>query len=122
MSDHPDDYDAVTARDIAEFLHHLADLRCAPNGPDPAQRAEFLACKAALLSRIADQAERTRSDTYSQQVRQIANTAHATATAAADQQRLPKQRVVGPKPKRTTSPSPNTSGAKTEKNSGASSG
>jgi hypothetical protein len=112
-------YDRVTAADIAEFLHHLARMRCGITGADPAERAAFLSRKAALFTRIADQAERTRVDAYSQHIRQIAD----TARAAADQARLqlPQQRV-GPTPRRTCSPSPITGGARTEENSGASSG
>ncbi|WP_147201366.1 hypothetical protein, partial [Pseudonocardia asaccharolytica] len=64
-----DGYDAVTARDIAEFLHHLAELRCAPDGPNPADRAAFLARKAELLTRIAARTARTRRDAYAEQVR-----------------------------------------------------
>jgi hypothetical protein len=62
MSDHDDhhrdDYDVVTARDIAEFLHYLAELRCAPGRTNPAERAAFLGRKAELFTRIASQAAR----------------------------------------------------------------
>jgi hypothetical protein len=45
------DYDRVTARDIADFLHHLAELRNghAESVIDPAQRAAFLSRKADLF-------------------------------------------------------------------------
>jgi hypothetical protein len=63
-------YDRVTARDIADLLHHHAQMRCGPLGDHPAARAEFLHRKADLLTRIADQAARTRVDDYVEQVRQ----------------------------------------------------
>ena len=44
-------YDRVTAHDIADLLHHLAELRCNPrngvnNVIDPTERAAFLSRKA----------------------------------------------------------------------------
>jgi hypothetical protein len=78
-TEHDNNYDRVTACDIADLLHHLATMRC--GGPpdsltgvaiDPAERAAFLARKAQLFTRIARQAERTRVDDYSRQVRQMA--------------------------------------------------
>jgi hypothetical protein len=44
--------DPVTAREIAEFLRHLAELRGARGG-DPTERAAFLARKAELFTRLA---------------------------------------------------------------------
>jgi hypothetical protein len=72
-------YDRVTARDIADLLHHLAEMRCgtragANNGIDPAERAAFLSHKAELFTRIARNAERTRIDDYSRQVRVTSQT------------------------------------------------
>lgn len=116
-----DEYDRVTATDIADLLHHLARMRCAISDldpADPAERAAFLSRKAALFTRIADQAEHARVDSYSQQVRQIADAARADADQA--QLRLPQQRV-GPTPRRTPDHSPTTGGATTKENSGASS-
>ena len=123
--DHTDgydsDYDRVTAHDIADFLHHLAELR---NGHDesvinPAQRAAFLSRKADLFTRLAEQAEHTRIDAYSQQIRQMADTARAAADHV--QPQLPQQRL-GPTPRRTPHRPPTTSGARSQENPGASSG
>jgi hypothetical protein len=47
--------DPVTAREIAEFLHHLARFRSPAAGGDPADHAALLARKAELFTRIADQ-------------------------------------------------------------------
>ena len=99
------DYDRVTARDIADFLHHLAELR---NGHDefvivPAQRAAFLSRKADLFTRLAEQAEHTRIDAYSQQIRQMADAARTAADHV--QPQLPAAAT----------------GANSEENSGASS-
>ena len=79
--DYDSDYDRVTAHDIAEFLHHLAELRNghAESVIDPAQRAAFLSRKADLFTRLAEQAEHTRIDAYSQQIRQMADTARTAA-------------------------------------------
>ena len=116
-------YDRVTARDIADLLHHLAEMRCSTHagsaGTDPAERAEFLSSKAALFTRIARHAERTRVDDYSRQVRQMAADARAAAEQA--QPQLPHPRV-GPDQRRTTNRPPTKDGARSEKNSGASSG
>jgi len=112
-------YDRVTARDIADLLHHLAEMRCGTATAGPAERAAFLTHKAALFTRIARRAERTRVDDYSRQVRQMAT----DARAAAEQARLqfPQQRV-GPHQRRTTDRPLTKGGARSEKNSGASSG
>jgi hypothetical protein len=131
MNGHPDnpdnpEYDRVTARDIADLLHHLAALRCGPAGDgrsgdtiDPADRAAFLTRKANLFARIARRAERTRVDDYSRQVRQMAADARRAAGQAHLQ--LPKQRV-GPTQRRTPDRALARDGARSEKNSGASSG
>jgi hypothetical protein len=47
--------DQVTAREITEFLRHLAELRVSARRDDPARRAAFLARKADLFTRIAAQ-------------------------------------------------------------------
>ena len=114
-------YDRVTARDIADFLHHLAELRNghAESVIDPAQRAAFLSRKADLFTRLAEQAEHTRIDAYSQQIRQMADTARAAADHV--QTQLPQQRL-GPTPRRTPHRPPTTSGAGSQENPGANSG
>lgn len=88
----------VTARDIAELLHHVAKMRCGgpPDSPnslanDPAERATFPARKAKMFTRIARQAERTRLDDYSRQVRQVAGNARRAAEQA--QHQLPQQQA-----------------------------
>jgi hypothetical protein len=43
---------SLTAREIAEFLRHLTELRGARGG-DPTERAAFLHRKAELLNRLA---------------------------------------------------------------------
>ncbi|MBA3339257.1 MAG: hypothetical protein H0T54_05855 [Geodermatophilaceae bacterium] len=43
----------VTAREIAEFLRHLTDLRTSGREGDPHARAEFLARKSELFTRLA---------------------------------------------------------------------
>ena len=122
--DYDNTYDRVTARDIANLLHHAAELRCSPrnginNVIDPAERATFLSRKAELFTRIAQDAERTRTDDYSRQVRQMATDARAAAEQA--HQQLPQPRV-GPNQRRTPHRPPAMDGARSEKNSGASSG
>jgi hypothetical protein len=118
-------YDRVTARDIADLLHHLAQMRCSTpagvlnNVIDPAERAAFLSRKADLFTRIARSAERTRVDDYSRQVRQMAADARAAAEQA--QLQLPQPRV-GPNQRRTTDLPRTRRGARSEENSGASSG
>ena len=96
-------YDRVTVRDIADLLHHLAEMRCTTpadviNVIDPAERAAFLSRKADLFTRIAQDAERTAVDDYSRQVRQMATDARAAAEQA--QLQLP-QPQVGPDQRRT---------------------
>jgi hypothetical protein len=113
------DYDAVTTADIAEFAHHLAELRFGqPRADDPAERALFLARKADLLIRIA--AQHTHTDPgYAEHILQLARDAHTTAELAALQ--LPRQRV-GPTHRRTPTRQPPSGGARSKENSGASSG
>jgi len=53
--------DHVTAREITEFLPHLAELRAARRD-DPARRAAFLARKTDLFTRITNQHARTADD------------------------------------------------------------
>jgi hypothetical protein len=43
----------VTAREIAEFLRHLTDLRVSGRSADPDARAAFLHRKAELFTRLA---------------------------------------------------------------------
>ncbi|WP_300007542.1 hypothetical protein [Pseudonocardia sp.] len=121
--DYDNAYDRVTARDIADLLHQFTELHGSTRDGianiDPAERAAFLSHKAELFTRIARGAERTGVDDYSRQVRQMA----ADARAAAQQARLqlPQQRV-GPDHRRTPGLPPATDGARSEENSGASSG
>jgi hypothetical protein len=115
-------YDQVTVRDIADLLHHAAEMRCSTrdginNVIDPAQRAAFLSRKAALFTRIAQDAERTGVDDYSRQVRQMAT----DARTAAEQVQLPQQQV-GPDQRRTSARPLTSRGARSEENSGATSG
>lgn len=118
-------YDRVTARDIADLLHHAADIRCntpagaGSAGIDPAERATFLSRKAALFTRIAQDAERTRIDDHSRQVRQMATDARTATEQAQLQLTQPR---VGPDQRRTTNRPLTTGGARPEENSGASSG
>ena len=118
-------HDRVTARDIADLLHHLAEMRCnTPAGVinniiDPAERAAFLSRKADLFTRITRRAERTRVDDYSQQVRQMAADARRAADQA--QHQLPQQQV-GPNQRRTRDDQLARDGARSQENSGASSG
>jgi hypothetical protein len=115
------EYNRVTARDIADLLHHLAEMRCGAgiNAIDPAERAVFLTRKAELFTRIARRAERTRIDDYSRHVRQMATDARTAAEQA--QLQLPQQRV-GPTRRRTSTHPATSAGAKSQENSGASSG
>ena len=117
-------YDPVTVRDIADLLHHAAQMRCSThdginNVIDPAQRAAFLSRKAALFTRIAQDAERTGVDDYSRQVRQMATDARTAAEQA--QLQLPQQQV-GPNQRRTSDDQLARDGARSQENSGASSG
>jgi hypothetical protein len=119
MTDDSNDYDRVTAADIADFTHHLAQLRHGqPGAGDPAERAIFLARKAELLIRIAAQHTRTDPD-YAEHVLQLARAAHAAAEQAA--LHLPLQQV-GPTSRRTPPRQPPSGGARSQENSGASSG
>jgi hypothetical protein len=117
-------YDRVTVRDIADLLHHAAEMRCSTrdginNVIDPAERAAFLSRKAALFTRIAQDAERTGVDDYSRQVRQMATDARTAAEQA--QLQLPQQQV-GPDQRRTSARPLTSRGARSEENSGATSG
>ena len=117
-------YDRVTVRDIADLLHHAAEMRCSTRGGinnviDPAERAAFLSRKAALFTRIAQDAERTGVDDYSRQVRQMATDARTAAEQA--QLQLPQQQV-GPDQRRTSARPLTSRGARSEENSGATSG
>jgi hypothetical protein len=105
-----DDYDAVTARDIADFLDHLARLRLGGHD-DPDGRAAFLTHKAQLLTRIADQHADTDPG-YSQEVRQSADDARAAARRCTTG--LPQQRV-GPNHRRTPHRPPDPGGATSQK-------
>jgi hypothetical protein len=115
-------YDRVTVRDIADLLHHAAEMRCSTrdginNVIDPTERATFLSRKAELFTRIAQEAERTGVDDYSRQVRQMAT----DARTAAEQAQLPQQQV-GPDQRRTSARPLTSRGARSEENSGATSG
>jgi hypothetical protein len=115
-------YDQVTVRDIADLLHHAAEMRCSTrdginNVIDPTERATFLSRKAELFTRIAQEAERTGIDDYSRQVRQMAT----DARTAAEQAQLPQQQV-GPDQRRTSARPLTSPGARSEENSGATSG
>ncbi len=111
------DYDAVTAADIAEFLHHLADLRIGAPGEDLAARAAFLTAKADLFTRIADQHAETDPG-YATQVRQMARDTRGAAARGATA--VPRQ--VGPNQRRTPPDHAQPDGARAQENSGASSG
>jgi hypothetical protein len=73
----------VTNRDIAEFLRHLTRLRTPALGGDPAALAAFLAHKAELFTRIADQHADT-DPKLANQARQAAERARADATRHAE--------------------------------------
>lgn len=122
--DYDNAYQRVTARDIADLLHQAVELRGHPGAGittviDPAQRAAFLLRKAELFARIADDAEQTRVDDYSRQVRQMA--ADARTAAEQDQLQHPQQQV-GPNQRRTPAQPLTSRGARSEENSGATSG
>ena len=111
-------YDAVTAADIADFTHYLAQLRFGqPRADDPAERAVFLARKAELLARIA--AQHTRTDpSYAEHVLHLALDAHAAAEQAPSTSRSSRwgqltgelepvsAHPVGPDQRRTPGPVP----------------
>jgi hypothetical protein len=119
IDDHGRDHDAVTARDIAEFLHHLAEPGRGARSDDHAERAQFLARKADLLTRIADQ--HTPSDPrHSEQIRQIATNARAAADHAAHL--LYPHQQVEPDHRRTTDREADRGGARSQEKNGASSG
>lgn len=117
--DNISDYDTVTAADITDFTHYLAELRHGqPRADNSAERALFLARKADLLIRIAAQHTRTDPD-YAEHVLQLARDAHAAARQAALQLR---HQQVGPTHRRTRPRQPPPGGARSQENSGASSG
>jgi hypothetical protein len=118
--DHDHVTDHVTATDIAEFTHHLADMRHRqPRADDPVERALFLARKADLLIRIAAQHTRTDPE-YAEHVLQLARDAHtAAAQTAALALPLPQ---VGPTHRRTPTSQPAPDGSNSQENSGAVSG
>jgi hypothetical protein len=106
----------VTVHDIAGLLHHLADLRSHGRSDDPAERTAFLAHKAELLTRIADQY--TLSDpAYSDQVRQLATDALTAAKPASRPRQQP-----GPTHRRTIDRPTNPGGANSQENRGANPG
>jgi Lon protease-like protein len=77
---HPD-ATSVTVTEIADLLARLRIL--SPPQPGAATaRAEFLAAKADLLARIADQHARDWPCDHAAQVRQVAADAHAMAEHA----------------------------------------
>jgi len=111
-------YDAVAAADVADFLHHLANLRLGePHADDPHERVAFLARKSELFNRIAQQYTRTDPG-YAEQVRQMAIDARAAADHAALQ---PQRQRVGPKQRRTRHGQPTPGGARSKQKTGASS-
>ena len=115
-----DDYDHVTAADIAQFTRHLADMHHdQPRADDPVERALFLARKADLLIRIAAQHTRTDPE-YAEQVLQLARDAHIAAAQTATLA-VPLQQV-GPPHRRTPTSQPASDGANSQENSGASFG
>ena len=112
-----DDYPAVTARDIAEFLDHLAALRYGAGAERPRRAGRVPGSQSrTLLTRIADQHAHT-DPAYAAQVRQIATDA---LTAAAEPDRPPvTTTTVGPTRKRTTHPdAPRGRGQTTRRNPG----
>ena len=54
--------DHVTAREITEFLRHLAELRVGARRDEGGEPAAFLARKTALFTRITNQHARTADD------------------------------------------------------------
>jgi hypothetical protein len=117
--DNISDYDTVTAADITDFTHYLAELRYGqPRADNSAERALFLARKADLLIRIAAQHTGTDPD-YAEHILQLARNTHAAAEQAALQ--VPHQRV-GPTHRRTRTPQHSPGGARSQENPGASSG
>lgn len=112
----PDDYDLVTSRDITELLHCLAHLHWGIHGGDTTERTAFLHRKAELFTRIADQHAR-RDPVYSAEVQQLA----LNARTAAVELQLPTK-TAGPDHERTPDPPPTHAGARSQENTGASSG
>ena len=72
----------VRPRDIADLLAWATSLSAPRRAADPAERAAYLAAKADLLTRIADQ--HTHDDPgHAHHARRIASDAQATAQRAA---------------------------------------
>ena len=78
--DHDTDYDRVTAADITDFTHHVAELRFGHPAPATPPSAIFLARKADLLARIA--AQQTRTDPGYAEHLHLALDAHTAAREA----------------------------------------
>ena len=72
----------VRPRDIANLLAWATSLSAPRCATDPAERAAYLATKADLLTRIADQHTHDDPD-HAHRTHQIAADAHATAQRAA---------------------------------------
>lgn len=72
----------VRPRDIADLLAWATSLSAAPHATDPAERAAYLAAKADLLTRIADQHTHDDPD-HAHHARRIASHAQDSAERAA---------------------------------------
>ena len=117
-------YDRVTVRDIADLLHHPPRCAAAPatastTSSIPPSGPRSCPARPTLFTRIAQDAERTGVDDYSRQVRQMATDARTAAEQA--QLQLPQQQV-GPDQRRTSARPLTSRGARSEENSGATSG
>jgi hypothetical protein len=71
----------VRPRDISDLLAWATSLSSAPHAADPAQWAAYLAAKADLLTRIADQHTHEDPD-HAHHAHRIASDAHSTAQRA----------------------------------------
>lgn len=71
----------VRPRDISDLLAWATSLSSAPHAADPAQWAAYLAAKADLLTRIADQHTHEDPD-HAHHAHRIASDAHTTAQRA----------------------------------------
>lgn len=115
---------AITISEIADLLSQLRALTY-PAPADPIARAQVLARKADLLARIADQHADQWTCEHANQARQVAHDAlliAAQARAVAEREAPLNTHRVGPNQRRTAHPPSPRGGAKSEKNSGASSG
>ena len=72
----------VRPRDISDLLAWATSLSAAPHAADPAQWAAYLAAKADLLTRIADQHTHDDPD-HAHHARRIASDAQDSAERAA---------------------------------------